>query len=286
MRDQFGDAERRAGRGRSPASRSSSPACRSATSGRSSPTTPACSATTYVRQGNIQARYWPLLAFSRGLGARACSTRCCCGGWGPSARPGRRLPGAVQHASAFPPSSRSSPSTWCSWAWPAPAASWSLINTETELDENTGRRQPAASRGESTFEDVSFGYNGAARAARTSAFSARARRDGGHRGADRLGQDHADPAGQPHLRRRHRAGCWWMAWTCATGTWRSLRSQISTIEQDVVPVLPHICGQHRLRLPRREPGRRSSEAARQAQAHEFITGFPRRLRHGGGRARA
>ena len=98
----------------------------------------------------------------------------------------------------------------------------------------------------------------------------RAGRDGRDRRPDRLRQEHADQACQPHLRRRRTAASWSTASMCATGTWTSLRSQISTIEQDVFLFSRSDRREHRLQ-PRRRTDREDDRAGgRDAQAHDFI----------------
>ena len=59
--------------------------------------------------------------------------------------------------------------------------------------------------------------------------------------------------------------------TCATGTWTSLRSQISTIEQDVFLFSRTIRENIAFGLAQRADQAAIEEAARDAQAHDFIT---------------
>ena len=136
-----------------------------------------------------------------------------------------------------------------------------LINTETELDENeAGVARPM--RGEVIFENVSFGYNGKP-VLKDISFHAPAGRDHRHRRADRLGQDHADPADQPHLRRRRRAGA-----GRRRGRARLEPGVAALADLDHragrLPLLPHPGREHRLWLRRRRPGGDRAGGARGA----------------------
>ena len=72
-----------------------------------------------------------------------------------------------------------------------------MINTESELDENeSGVSQPI--RGQVIFDNVSFGYNGSAVLNEIS-FTAQARGNSRHRRADRIGQNDAHAPDQPHF---------------------------------------------------------------------------------------
>ena len=144
-----------------------------------------------------------------------------------------------------------------------------LINTETELDENqAGLSQPM--QGEVVFEQVSFGYNGApvlkdinftARAGQTIAI---------------VGQTGSGKTTLTRLINR--------IFDADTGrvkidgadvrdwSMESLRSQISTIEQDIFLFSGTVAENIAFGCSEATP-EAVEQAAQQAQAHEFITGF-------------
>ena len=73
-------------------------------------------------------------------------------------------------------------------------------------------------RGDVELRDLTFAYDGTARAARHRPRGAR-RLHGGHRGPHRLRQEHARRASSRASSRRRRAPCSWTATTCATCPW-------------------------------------------------------------------
>ncbi|RME75921.1 MAG: ABC transporter ATP-binding protein, partial [Chloroflexi bacterium] len=144
-----------------------------------------------------------------------------------------------------------------------------LINTETELDENQhGVSQPI--RGDVSFENVSFGYNGtpvlknisfAVRAGQTVAI---------------VGQTGSGKTTLTRLINRIFDAD--RGRVCVDGIdvrdWslESLRSQISTIEQDIFLFSGTIAENIAFGCAEATP-EAIEEAARQAQAHEFIMSF-------------
>ena len=58
-------------------------------------------------------------------------------------------------------------------------------------------------------------------------------------------------------------------------TVRSLREAVAVVSDDPLPVLRQRRREHRLRAAATRAAKRSNEAARRAQAHEFITACPR-----------
>ena len=148
-----------------------------------------------------------------------------------------------------------------------------LINTETELDENpAGVTRPI--QGQVTFEGVSFGYNGGngKGVLKDISFSAQPGETIAIVGQTGSGKIDADPADQPHLRRR-----------CGPGAGR--RPGRARLEPGVaaladlgdragcIPLLALAGREHRLWRARAPASAEIERAAREAQAHEFITGF-------------
>jgi ATP-binding cassette subfamily B protein len=144
-----------------------------------------------------------------------------------------------------------------------------LINTETELDENeAGVTRPV--RGEVVFDRVSFGYNGkpvlkdvsfAARPGETIAVVGQT--GSGKTTLTRLINRIFDADGGRVLVDGVDVRDWSL---------ESLRSQVSTIEQDVFLFSRTLA--ENVAFGRADAGPEAIErAAREAQAHEFITGF-------------
>jgi ATP-binding cassette subfamily B protein len=144
-----------------------------------------------------------------------------------------------------------------------------LINTETELDENeTGVARPI--RGEVVFEDVTFSYDGKP-VLRDVSFAARP----GETIAI-VGQTGSGKTTLTWLINRifDADGGRVLVDGVDVRDWslESLRSQISTIEQDVF-LFSHTLAEN-IAFGRADAGPEAIErAAREAQAHEFITGF-------------
>ena len=144
-----------------------------------------------------------------------------------------------------------------------------LLNTETELDQNTaGLAQPI--EGEVTFEDVSFGYNDAA-VLKNINFTARAgqtiaivgQTGSGKTTLTRLINRIFDvDRGQVRVDKQD-VRDWSM---------ESLRSQISTIEQDIFLFSGSLAENIAFGCAEATP-EAIEQAARQAQAHDFIMSF-------------
>jgi ATP-binding cassette subfamily B protein len=144
-----------------------------------------------------------------------------------------------------------------------------LINTETELDENEAGVAKAI-RGEVVFEDVSFAYNGKPVLKQIS-FTARP----GETIAI-VGQTGSGKTTLTHLINRifDADGGRVLVDGVDVREWsiESLRSQISTIEQDVFLFSRTLA--ENVAFGCVDAGREAIErAAHEAQAHEFITGF-------------
>jgi len=147
-----------------------------------------------------------------------------------------------------------------------------LINTETELDENeAGVRQPI--RGEVVFERVSFGYDGAQGVPVLKDISFRVRP--GETIAI-VGQTGSGKSTLTRLINRIYDvtegrvlvdGVDVRDWSL-----ESLRSQVSTIEQDVFLFSRTIAGNIAFGLPDADQAA-IEQVAHEAQAHEFITSF-------------
>jgi ATP-binding cassette subfamily B protein len=146
-----------------------------------------------------------------------------------------------------------------------------LINTETELDHNpTGYAAPI--RGEITFENVSFGYDGDAPALEQLSFTVQPGQTVaivGQTGAGKttlvkLVNRTYDAASGSVLVDGVDVRCWNL---------ESLRQQISIIEQDLFLFSRTIAENIAFGKPGAAPVE-IEEAARAAQAHDFITGFP------------
>ncbi len=144
-----------------------------------------------------------------------------------------------------------------------------LMNTETELDENeAGVAKPI--RGEVVFENVSFSYNGKAVLSEVS-FSARP--------GETIAIVGQTGSGKTTLTRLINRifdvdGGRVLVDGVDVRDWRleSLRSQISTIEQDVFLFSRTLA--ENIAFGSAEANREAiQEAARAAQAHDFITGF-------------
>jgi ATP-binding cassette subfamily B protein len=144
-----------------------------------------------------------------------------------------------------------------------------MINTETELDENqAGLAQPV--QGQVTFEAVNFSYNGSA-VLKNISFTAQAgqtvaivgQTGSGKTTLTRLVNRIFDTdAGRVLV-----DGADVRAWSM-----ESLRSQISTIEQDVFLFSGSIADNIAFGCANATP-EAIEQAARQAQAHDFIMGF-------------
>ena len=145
-----------------------------------------------------------------------------------------------------------------------------MITTETELDQNLqGENRPI--KGEVAFEDVTFGYNGApvlkgvtfhARPGETVAIVGMT--GSGKTSLTRLINRIFDADSGRVLVDGVDVRDWNLG---------SLRSQISTIEQDVFLFSRTL--RENIAFGQSEADERAvEEAAREAQAHEFITGFP------------
>jgi ATP-binding cassette subfamily B protein len=147
-----------------------------------------------------------------------------------------------------------------------------VLNTETELDENpTGAQQPL--RGEVVFDHVTFGYDGGAPALRDITFRAApgetiaivGQTGSGKTTLTRLiNRVYDTTAGRVLI-----DGLDARAWSL-----ESLRSQVSTIEQDVFlfsrPIHENIAFGVGQQATRKE----IEHVAREADAHTFITAFP------------
>jgi len=145
-----------------------------------------------------------------------------------------------------------------------------LINTETELDENeAGVAQPI--RGEVVFEDVSFGYEEGVPVLKDISFTARP----GETIAI-VGQTGSGKTALTQLINRifDTDSGWVLVDSVDVRDWslESLRSQISTIEQDVFLFSRTLA--ENIAFGCADATQETIEqAAREAQAHEFITGF-------------
>jgi ATP-binding cassette, subfamily B, bacterial len=144
-----------------------------------------------------------------------------------------------------------------------------MINTETDLDENeAGHKRPI--EGRVTFENVSFGYNGA-RVLERITFDA----EPGETVAI-VGQTGSGKTTLTRLVNRifdvHQGRVLVDGVDVRDWNLESLRSQISTIEQDVFLFSQTLAENIAFGCPdaQREEIER---AAREAQAHEFVTGF-------------
>jgi ATP-binding cassette, subfamily B, bacterial len=130
----------------------------------SSPATPASLPRLLCPQGEIQARYLPMLVFSLCLGAGFLHAMLLWRAGIDQPGPGRHLHGPVGRAALPDLHLHLLLQPGPAWASPAPGASWRLINTETELDEKAGVAEAGSTvrpiEGEVTFENVTFGYNG------------------------------------------------------------------------------------------------------------------------------
>jgi ATP-binding cassette subfamily B protein len=145
-----------------------------------------------------------------------------------------------------------------------------LIETETELDENrAGVARPM--RGEVTFEDVSFAYDGKAvlkgisfRARPGETIAIVGLTGSGKTTLTRLINRIYDTTGGRVLIDGVDVRDWNLA---------SLRSQISTIEQDVFLFARSIAENIAFGVGQEVRGEEIERCAREAQAHEFITHF-------------
>ncbi len=157
-----------------------------------------------------------------------------------------------------------------------------LINERTDLDQNTGGHTGRI-QGKIEFADASFTYGGEPVLEHVS-FTVEPGRDGRDRRRDRLRQEHADQAGQPHLRRDGRPGP-----DRRRGRARleldTLRSQISTIEQDIFLFSRPVAENIAFSLGQDAPIEAIRQAARDAQADELHQRDARRLRDRNRRAR-
>ena len=97
----------------------------------------------FVKQGDIQAVYLPMLMFSLCWAAAFLHALLTWRAGGISLGQVDRVHGADGHVPLSRRSSRSFLSTWCRWALPGAERILEVINVETELDENEQRRDPA-----------------------------------------------------------------------------------------------------------------------------------------------
>jgi ATP-binding cassette subfamily B protein len=224
----------------------------------------------YVEQGEVQARYLPLLAYSLAVGVGFLHAMLL-------VRQGSLSVGQVVtymgllNLLGFP----SFISVWSFSVVQLGMASarriLALIEAESELDENpAGVARPM--RGEIVFEHVSFGY-GDAPVLRDISFRANpgetiaivGQTGSGKTTLTRLVNRTYDvTAGRVLV-----DGIDVRDWSLA-----SLRSQISTIEQDVFLFSRTIAENIAFGVHGRVDKEAIERAAREAQAHEFITGFP------------
>ena len=145
-----------------------------------------------------------------------------------------------------------------------------LINTETELDENEGGMARPI-QGAVTFEHVTFSYRRHSRCSKTSALRpnrVRRLRLWGRPAPARPPSPGSSTASLMPIA----AGCWWTGWTCATGAWNRFARKSRRLSR--------MCFSFPARWPKTSPSAaptpRQAEierAAGEAQAHEFITGF-------------
>ena len=149
-------------------------------------------------KGEIQARYLPPLLLAVGAGRGASCTACCC-------QPGALTVGelvaymGLMGMLRFPPFISIFTFSLVQMGVAGARRILRSCSRETELDENEGGHRGQI-RGEIVFDHVTFGYGDDADPAGR-LVPRRAGPDGRDRRADRLGQEHADQAGQPHLRR-------------------------------------------------------------------------------------
>jgi len=222
-----------------------------------------------VRQGEIQARYLPLLVYSVALGmaflhAMLLHLRGAITVGNVVATMG--LWGALQ----FPTFISIFTFTLVELGMAGGGRILELIKTETELDENVGGVSRPM-RGEIVFEDVDFGYNGQPvlkgigfRAAPGETIAIVGQTGSGKTTLTWLiNRIYDTTRGQVRI-----DGVDVRDWNIA-----SLRSQISTIEQDIFLFARSIADNISFGVGQ-EVGREEIErAAREAQAHEFISGF-------------
>jgi ATP-binding cassette subfamily B protein len=223
----------------------------------------------FVKQGQIQARYWPMLAF----------TVCWAAGFLHAMllwrRGGVTLGQVVAYMGLvgtlrFPTFISIFSFNLVQLGVAGARRILELINTETELDENeAGVDRPI--RGEVAFRDVSFSYNGKAVLSNIS-FTARP----GETVAI-VGETGSGKTTLTNLINR--------IFDADTGSvlvdgvdvrdWRmeALRSQISTIEQDVFLFSRSLAENIAFGCEDAHAAA-IEDAARAAQAHDFITGFP------------
>jgi ATP-binding cassette subfamily B protein len=222
----------------------------------------------FVRQGEIQARYWPMLAFSLAWAGAFLHALLL---W----RGGEVTLGQVvtfmglMGTLRFPTFISIFSFDLVQLGIASAGRILELINTETELDENeAGVARPI--RGEVVFENVSFGYNGKA-VLKDVSFTARpgetiaivGQTGSGKTTLTRLINRIFDTDSGHVLVDGVDVRDWSL---------ESLRSQISNIEQDVFLFSRTLA--ENIAFGCADAGQEAIErAAREAQAHEFITGF-------------
>jgi ATP-binding cassette subfamily B protein len=222
----------------------------------------------FVRQGEIQARYWPMLAFSLAWAGAFLHALLL---W----RGGEVTLGQVvtfmglMGTLRFPTFISIFSFDLVQLGIASAGRILELINTETELDENeAGVARPI--RGEVVFENVSFGYNGKA-VLKDVSFTARpgetiaivGQTGSGKTTLTRLINRIFDTDNGHVLVDGVDVRDWSL---------ESLRSQISNIEQDVFLFSRTLA--ENIAFGCADAGQEAIErAAREAQAHEFITGF-------------
>jgi ATP-binding cassette subfamily B protein len=222
-----------------------------------------------VRQGEIQARYLPLLVYSVALGLAFMHAMLL-------QQRGEITVGNViafmglWSALQFPTFISIFTFTLVELGVAGGGRILDLIKTETELDENvSGMTQPM--RGEIVFEEVDFGYDGQAvlkgidfgvQPGETIAIVGQT--GSGKTTLTRLINRIQDTTAGRVLIDGVDVRDWNMA---------SLRSQISTIEQDVFLFARTIAENIAFGVGQEVSREEIERAAREAQAHEFITGF-------------
>ncbi len=222
----------------------------------------------FVRQGEIQARYWPMLAFSLAWAGAFLHALLL---W----RGGEVTLGQVvtfmglMGTLRFPTFISIFSFDLVQLGIASAGRILELINTETELDENeAGVARPI--RGEVVFENVSFGYNGKA-VLKDVSFTAPpgetiaivGQTGSGKTTLTRLINRIFDTDSGRVLVDGVDVRDWSL---------ESLRSQISNIEQDVFLFSRTLA--ENIAFGCTDAGQEAIErAAREAQAHEFITGF-------------
>jgi ATP-binding cassette subfamily B protein len=137
-----------------------------------------------------------------------------------------------------------------------------LVNRQSELDQNVGGHA-GQMRGEIEFRDVGFAHVGAEESLNRSPSVGRA--DRGHRRTDRLGQVHAGEAGQPSLRRRCRRRAGGRRRRAPLGHGVAALADLDD-RAGRLPLFTLDRRQHRLRPPRRHASRDRSRRPRRPGA--------------------